>query len=60
MERPHDKYENLKKIVEYVSNTVLDLPYPYLGPDGKNDYPHVVRLVMKDMKEAMEKIDGQT
>jgi hypothetical protein len=53
-----DKYDQLKEVVEYVVKVTCDLPFPYLGPDGENDYPHVVRLIMKDLKDAMEKIDA--
>ena len=54
-----DKYHELKRLMEYAAETVLDLPYPYLGPDGTNDYHHVVRLIVKDVKTAMEKIDAE-
>jgi hypothetical protein len=53
-----DKYEQLKELMEYVTKTVIDLPYPYRNPDGDNDYHHVVRLIMNDVKTAMEKIDN--
>ena len=52
-----NKYTELKELVEYVAKILLDLPYPYRGPDGNNDYHHVVRLVMEDMMQAMEVID---
>lgn len=55
-----DKYRQLKELMEYVTDMVLDLPYPYRNPDGDNDYHHVVRLIMKDVKEAMEKIDASS
>jgi len=54
-----DKYTELKELVEYVAKILLDLPYPYRNPDGDNDYHHVVRLIMQDMVQAMEVIDGK-
>ena len=54
-----DKYGQLKGLMEYVTKTVIDLPYPYRNPDGDNDYHHVVRLIMSDVQRAMEDIDAK-
>lgn len=56
--RVMDKYQQLKELMEYVTEIVLDLPYPYRNPDGVNEYHAVVRLIMEDAQHAMKEIDN--
>jgi len=54
-----DKYHRLKELMEYVTEIVLDLPYPYRDPDGTNTYHDVVRLIMEDTQTAMKEIEDE-
>jgi hypothetical protein len=50
------KEENRDLLILFkdVFEHLRDLSYPTLGPDGSDQYPHIVRLIAKDCLREIE------